>query len=199
MQRHALATALLCAIALSACSTVSNEDEAARVRAIGSLMPVAPPPPAPPADMVAEAGVEAIGDARPRRGHRQHGSRPATSADAPAAMAYQPAPVDAGQAMAAGYWQPANTEKYAAHDDNPVHRASEQPVSTFSIDVDTGSYSNVRRMLREGVRPPADAVRAEEMINYFSYGHPAPASLRHAVPRHHRTGAGAVECASASC
>ncbi len=75
------------------------------------------------------------------------------------------------------YTQPANTEKYAAHDDNPVHRASEQPVSTFSIDVDTGSYTNVRRMINQGVRPPADAVRAEEMINYFSYGHPAPKSL----------------------
>src|SRR5690606_15925105 len=52
-----------------------------------------------------------------------------------------------------GYWQPANTEQYAEIDDNPVHRASEQPVSTFSIDVDTGSYANVRRMLREGTRP----------------------------------------------
>src|SRR3546814_5252107 len=76
-----------------------------------------------------------------------------------------------------GQWQPANTENYAAHEDNPVHRTSEQPVSTFSIDVDTGSYANVRRMLHDGVRPPADAVRAEEMINYFRYGHPAPASL----------------------
>ncbi len=69
---------------------------------------------------------------------------------------------------------PANTEKYAERHDNPVQRASEQPVSTFSIDVDTGSYSNVRRMLRDGYRPPADAVRAEEFLNYFSYGHPAP-------------------------
>ena len=70
--------------------------------------------------------------------------------------------------------QPANTETYAERSDNPVHRTSEQPVSTFSIDVDTGSYSNVRRMLREGQRPPADAVRAEEFINYFRYGHAAP-------------------------
>jgi Ca-activated chloride channel family protein len=75
------------------------------------------------------------------------------------------------------YFQPANTENYAEREDNPVQRASEQPVSTFSIDVDTGSYANVRRMLRDGVRPPADAVRAEELINYFDYGHPAPASL----------------------
>ena len=58
-----------------------------------------------------------------------------------------------------------------------MRRASEQPVSTFSIDVDTGSYANVRRMLRDGVRPPSDAVRAEELINYSDYGHPAPTSL----------------------
>lgn len=70
---------------------------------------------------------------------------------------------------------PANTENYADFNDNPVHRAAAQPVSTFSVDVDTGSYSNVRRMLLDGVRPPADAVRAEEFINYFDYGHPAPA------------------------
>ena len=62
---------------------------------------------------------------------------------------------------------PSNTENYAAHEDNPIQRAAETPVSTFSIDVDTGSYSNVRRMLLAGQRPPADAVRAEEMINYF--------------------------------
>ena len=69
---------------------------------------------------------------------------------------------------------PANTEKYAERDDNPVKRTLDEPVSTFSVDVDTGSYSNVRRMLREGQRPPADAVRAEEFINYFRYGHAAP-------------------------
>ncbi|MGO1068303.1 vWA domain-containing protein [Lysobacter sp. CA199] len=97
-------------------------------------------------------------------------------------MALQPMP----SALSAGiappppappyYSQPANTEKYAEREDNPVVRASEQPLSTFSIDVDTGSYANVRRMLNDGQRPPADAVRAEEFINYFDYGHAAPAS-----------------------
>ncbi len=70
--------------------------------------------------------------------------------------------------------QTANTEQYEAREDSPIHRAAEQPVSTFSVDVDTGSYSNVRRMLNDGMRPPTDAVRAEEFINYFHYGHPAP-------------------------
>ncbi len=70
--------------------------------------------------------------------------------------------------------EPVNTETYAPREDNPVKRTSEQPLSTFSIDVDTGSYSNVRRMLGDGVRPPADAVRAEEFINYFDYGYLPP-------------------------
>ena len=68
-----------------------------------------------------------------------------------------------------------NTERYETHSDNPIHQVADDPVSTFSIDVDTGSYSNVRRMLLAGQRPPADAVRAEEMINYFDYGYPTPA------------------------
>ncbi|KRG63353.1 hypothetical protein ABB26_12755 [Stenotrophomonas humi] len=69
----------------------------------------------------------------------------------------------------------ANTEVYERPADNPVKRTTEQPVSTFSVDVDTGSYSNVRRMLESGVRPPADAVRAEEFINYFDYNYAVPA------------------------
>lgn len=66
-------------------------------------------------------------------------------------------------------------ENYTHYDDNPVHLVAEQPVSTFSIDVDTGSYTNVRRMLEEGRLPPADAVRAEEFINYFDYAYKPPA------------------------
>ncbi len=71
---------------------------------------------------------------------------------------------------------PFNTENYATDKDNGVMRVAEQPVSTFSIDVDTGSYSNVRRMLNQGQLPPADAVRAEEFINYFDYAYTAPTS-----------------------
>jgi len=70
--------------------------------------------------------------------------------------------------------EPLNGENYAHFDDNPVKRAAEQPVSTFSIDVDTGSYANVRRFLNQGSLPVRDAVRIEEMINYFSYGYPLP-------------------------
>jgi Ca-activated chloride channel homolog len=57
---------------------------------------------------------------------------------------------------------------------NPIRIVADEPVSTFSIDVDTASYSNVRRMLNEGRLPPRDAVRIEELINYFRYDYPLP-------------------------
>ena len=65
-------------------------------------------------------------------------------------------------------------ERYASLDDNPLKLVSEQPVSTFSIDVDSGSYANVRRFLNRGQLPPVDAVRVEEMLNYFSYDYAQP-------------------------
>ena len=65
-------------------------------------------------------------------------------------------------------------ENYAHFDDNPLKRVAEHPVSTFSIDVDTGVYSNTRRMLNVGRLPAQDAVRVEEFINYFGYNYPAP-------------------------
>jgi len=70
-----------------------------------------------------------------------------------------------------------NTEKYQKNEVNPVHRVADQAVSTFSIDVDTGSYTNTRRFLNDGRLPPVDAVRAEEMINYFDYQYPQPNSI----------------------
>lgn len=66
---------------------------------------------------------------------------------------------------------PFNTEAYAHIEENRFRRASETPVSTFSIDVDTASYSNVRRFLSQGALPPPDAVRVEELINYFRYAY----------------------------
>lgn len=63
---------------------------------------------------------------------------------------------------------PAN-DNYQKNDANPVHRTTDLAVSTLSIDTDTGSYANVRRYLNEGQLPPIDAVRVEELINYFNY------------------------------
>jgi Ca-activated chloride channel family protein len=65
-------------------------------------------------------------------------------------------------------------ESYAAIDENPFRRVSSDPLSTFSVDVDTASYANVRRFLNEGTLPPPDAVRIEELINYFRYDYPQP-------------------------
>jgi Ca-activated chloride channel family protein len=70
--------------------------------------------------------------------------------------------------------EPLNRESYAHFDDNPLRRVVEQPFSTFSIDVDTGAYSNLRRQLNAGRRPARDAVRTEELVNYFSYDYPRP-------------------------
>ncbi len=71
-----------------------------------------------------------------------------------------------------------STERYGQITDNPVKLVAENPVSTFSIDVDTGSYSNVRRMLNHGKLPPSDAVRVEELINYFPYDYALPTGKR---------------------
>jgi Ca-activated chloride channel family protein len=69
---------------------------------------------------------------------------------------------------------PWNTEAYDRIEDNTFHKPSDDPLSRFSIDVDTASYTNVRRFLNGGSLPPADAVRTEELINYFRFDYPSP-------------------------
>ncbi len=71
-------------------------------------------------------------------------------------------------------YQDTGREKYAELGMNPIKLVSNEPVSTFSVDVDSGSYSNVRRMLNQGALPPKDAVRVEEMVNYFNYQYEQP-------------------------
>lgn len=70
--------------------------------------------------------------------------------------------------------QPENRDRIETFKTNPVRSAAEDPVSTFSIDVDTASYSFVRRSLKEGLLPQADTVRVEEMVNYFPYDWKGP-------------------------
>ncbi|PYC14129.1 hypothetical protein DMX02_26275 [Pseudomonas jessenii] len=65
-------------------------------------------------------------------------------------------------------------EQYQTLADNPIHSVAETPVSTFSADVDTGAYANVRRLLNQGRLPPEGAVRLEEMVNYFPYDYALP-------------------------
>src|SRR5262245_5724310 len=84
----------------------------------------------------------------------------ATDEAAPYAMSDAPAPAD----MSAE-----DRERYEHAAPNPIRIVAEAPISTFSIDVDTAAYANVRRFLNEGRLPPQDAVRIEELINYFDY------------------------------
>lgn len=65
-------------------------------------------------------------------------------------------------------------EEYKYIEENGYKRVADEPLSTFSVDVDTASYGNIRRMIRTGASIPADAVRIEEMINYFDYDYPEP-------------------------
>jgi Ca-activated chloride channel family protein len=121
-----------------------------------------PPPSAPPAPIpIAEA--DALTSASP-------------TVAAPVMSKIQRSPVPMGGIM--GPMLPAqyatDRDNYKHRDANAVHLAASDPVSTFSIDVDTGSYTNVRHMLNEGRLPPADAVRTEEFINYFDYGYAPP-------------------------
>lgn len=67
-----------------------------------------------------------------------------------------------------------NTEEYDAIDENTFREAIKNPLSTFSIDVDAASYSNIRRFINNGQHPPKDAVRIEEMVNYFDYDYSQP-------------------------
>lgn len=147
--------ALMSAILLAACAG-SQEPRSERT------------PPAPP-------------DVRPRV-VRDAATKEAPRANVPAAVHAQELAV--GRAMRAPglpccVTMPVpsvGTERYEHRDDNPVRLAAEHPVSTFSIDVDTGSYANVRRFLNQGRLPPQDVVRVEELINYFDYQYPPPKS-----------------------
>ncbi|WP_066532971.1 VWA domain-containing protein [Erythrobacter sp. CCH5-A1] len=75
-----------------------------------------------------------------------------------------------------GYYYDQGRDKFASAEQNTFKAVGQEPVSTFSIDVDTASYSFMRASLARGVLPTPQAVRAEEMINYFAYDYPAPAS-----------------------
>jgi len=104
------------------------------------------------------AGVQASGKSRR---HKQR----AEAMD----MAYQPSPAQVYETE-----EQFNTEEYKGITENIFHDAVHSPLSTFSIDVDAASYSNVRRFIQDGQRPPQDAVRIEEMVNYFHYEYPQP-------------------------
>jgi Ca-activated chloride channel family protein len=149
MGRFKIVLAALAAAALASCAAPMEE-------AAG------PPPPPPPPPVSAEAPAPA--DMAVMSG----AMRAQSKAYAPGAIGgfYRPPP----PRMAGDI----DTEKYPEAKPNPVKSVAAEPVSTFSIDVDTAAYANVRRYLNEGTLPPRDAVRIEELINYFDYDYPLP-------------------------
>ena len=78
-------------------------------------------------------------------------------------------PYDSANTVTAAYTAPESTEGYATIDESTFHTVADAPLSTFAADVDTASYANVRRFLQDGQAPPRDAVRIEELVNYFPY------------------------------
>ena len=113
------------------------------------------PPPAPPPPPMVSPAAPVVGMAAPV-GKVADASRAANRAWVPGMMV----PTDPGR------------ERYDGKEVSPVHLVRTEPVSTFSVDVDTGAYANARRFLAAGQMPPKDAVRTEELINYFRYDYP---------------------------
>lgn len=167
---------LAIAFALAACgghSTTTPTTPASPTRG-GSAEPAAPPsamrPVSPPPSMPARSvPASKTRDTATAAGAVAEVRAPAMRAQPPAPMPLMARPMP--------YPQPPgepDRERYGAIDENGVQQVAQAPVSTFSIDVDTGSYSNVRRLLNAGRLPPADAVRVEEMVNYFPYDYAQP-------------------------
>ena len=123
-----------------------------------------PAPPPPPAAMA--VGKTAAAPATNLFAARQRAaSQPSTSA---------PAEMKLENFRRGGAKEDFNTARYDKIEENPFLDAAGNPLSTFSIDVDTASYSNIRRFIEGGSLPPKDAVRVEEMLNYFAYDYPQP-------------------------
>lgn len=137
---------------------------ARRTRPSIAYAPPSPPPAPPPPTMAPQIPPLGLPPVQPRSGV----APPPTGGlqeMVVSAQRYQPSPS-----------QPRDTERYPNATANPIRQVATDPVSTFSVDVDTAAYSNVRRFLNDGVRPPTDAVRVEELVNYFDYGYPRPQS-----------------------
>ncbi|KHK93459.1 vWA domain-containing protein [Novosphingobium malaysiense] len=137
---------------LAGCSSSGNYAAPEKVTTVDVReQGAAPPPPPPPANSVVVTGA----------------TRAADGLYAPPAPAFVPPVMPAVNP---------GRERYDGKEVSPVHLVQSEPVSTFSVDVDTGAYANTRRFLTQGMLPPADAVRTEEMINYFRYAYARPDS-----------------------
>ena len=110
------------------------------------------------------------------RSHDRIAQAPAQSYAAPAPSSVYPNGYPGGRAEPGAPAEPIGRDRFASAPENAFRTVREAPVSTFSIDVDTASYSFVRASLNRNVLPQPAAVRTEEFINYFPYAYPAPAS-----------------------
>ena len=147
-------------LALTACSVKESEPVAVNP-------PVAPAPLSYTRDVLAEQAAPAeMKKSDPNAGY-------AAVAGSMAPMLARKAASPQADFQAPGY-RDADREQYQKIADNPIHAVAQDPVSTFSIDVDTGGYANVRRFLNRGQLPPSEAVRLEELVNYFPYSYPQP-------------------------
>jgi len=145
------ASLALCAIMLAACAAQSTPPAAEETVAVSADRNAPPPPPLPPPLTEQQAQPPVTGR------HDMRGAMGNATATPYAQYAPQPLPGDIDR------------DRYEHQNDNPIHQVSADPISTFSIDVDSASYANTRRYLNEGRLPPRDAVRVEELINYFHY------------------------------
>jgi Ca-activated chloride channel family protein len=180
MKNHYLKRSVITIVVATLVAAACSYKETGEATATGgdNARPSLPLPMHEPADQSVRVPVGPFPDGTAERGIVEHDAagRPeltqlhAKAADAVRMEHYRQAP-----ATHAFVPLPVDHERYAHFDDNPLKLAAEEPVSTFSIDVDTGAYANVRRILTEGRLPPSDAVRVEEMINYFAYEDPLPA------------------------
>ena len=159
MRAIGFAVVSVLALATAACQTSPSSGELA----------TAPPPSPPPAVMAPPSPIIVTGSRISGRAADiampvtvAGGAQPQARAD----FRYVPpvvVPTDPG------------TERYYGEEISPVRIAAAEPLSTFSVDVDTGAYANARRFLTQGQMPPRDAVRTEEFINYFRYDYTRPA------------------------
>jgi Ca-activated chloride channel family protein len=181
MKRLARGWSVLTVTALVA--ACASQDEAKRPGAESGEITgnAVPPPQASQAAAVDEIAVTANQVQKRTASGRAEGPSPSLRREADqstlqsvASAAPYIAPAEPHCCYPPQFQQPANNERYQHVEESPVRLVAEQPVSTFSIDVDTGAYANVRRFLNAGQLPPQDAVRVEEMINYFDYQYAAP-------------------------
>lgn len=156
------ATAALCAIVTGCAKEAPKIAEALPPPPPAPVMAPPPPPPPPPAPGMASPGPIIVTGSRVARAELRDRSSAVTVVTGETFIPAVQAATDPGR------------EKYDGKEVSPVKVVATEPVSTFAVDVDTGAYANARRFLTQGMLPPQDAVRTEEMINYFRYDYAAP-------------------------